>query len=73
MVIHLHVFHLCFTHGFNGLVGWLDVMGLMALLDSISVYFKLSPRQRKKENRNDMPEKRQLLKLSTALQTSLIW
>ena len=66
----------CFSFMFYtwiGLVGWLDVMGLMALLDSISVNFKLSPRQRKKENRNDMPKKKQLLKLSTALQSSLIW
>ena len=30
-------------------VGWLVVLGLTALLDSISVYIGLSPREREKE------------------------
>ena len=34
-------------------VGWLVVLGLMALSDSISVYIGPSPREREKEARND--------------------
>ena len=30
-------------------VGWLVVLGLTALWDSISVYIRLSPREREKE------------------------
>ena len=38
----------------NGwLVGWLVVLGLTALCDSISVYIGPSPRDREKEKRND--------------------
>ena len=35
------------------LVGWLVVLGLMALSDSISVYIGPSPKERKKEERKD--------------------
>ena len=38
-------------------VGWLVVLGLTALSDSISVYIGPSPREREKENRNDRREK----------------
>ena len=34
-------------------VGWLVVLGLTALLDSISVYIGPSPREREKEKRSD--------------------
>ena len=34
-----------------GIVGWLVVLGLAALLDSISVYIRPSPREREKEER----------------------
>ena len=38
----------------NGwLVGWLVVLDLTALCDSISVYIGPSPRDREKEERND--------------------
>ena len=33
--------------------GWLDVLGLTALLDSISVYIGPSPKEREKEERKD--------------------
>ena len=36
-----------------GLVGWLVVLGLTALCDTISVYIGPSPREREKEERND--------------------
>ena len=35
------------------LVGWLVVLGLMTLLDSISVYIGPSPKEREKEERKD--------------------
>ena len=41
----------------NDVVGWLVVLGLMACLDSISVYIGPSPREREKEERNDRREK----------------
>ena len=34
-------------------VGWLVVLGLTALRDSISVYIKPSPKEREKEDRKD--------------------
>ena len=37
--------------------GWLVVLGLTALWDSISVYIGPSPREREKEKRNDRREK----------------
>ena len=37
-------------------VGWLVVLGLTALGDSISVYIGPSPREREKEKRNDRGE-----------------
>ena len=37
-------------------VGWLVVLGLAALLDSISVYLGPSPREREKEERKDRGE-----------------
>ena len=37
-------------------VGWLVVLGLTALLDSISVYIGPSLREREKEKRNDRRE-----------------
>ena len=39
------------------LVGWLAVLGLTALRDSISVYIGPSPREREKETRKDRWEK----------------
>ena len=39
-------------------VGWLVVLGLTALRDSISVYIGPSPREREKEKRNDRREKK---------------
>ena len=39
------------------MVGWLVVLGITALWDSISVYIGPSPRERKKEWRNDKWEK----------------
>ena len=38
---------------FTRLVGWLVVLGLTALRDSISVYIGLSPKEREKETRKD--------------------
>ena len=38
------------------LIGWLVVLGLTALLDSISVYIGPSPREREKEERKDRGE-----------------
>ena len=38
---------------FIRLVGWLVVLGLTALLDSISVYIGPSPKEREKEERKD--------------------
>ena len=38
--------------------GWLVVLGLTALWDSISVYIGPSPREREKEERNDRREKK---------------
>ena len=38
------------------LVGWLVVLGLMALSDSISVYIGPSPKEREKEERKDRCE-----------------
>ena len=35
------------------LVGWLAVLGLTALWDSISVYIGPSPKEREKEERKD--------------------
>ena len=40
------------------LVGWLVVLGLTALWDSISVYIGPSPREREEEKRNDRREKK---------------
>ena len=37
-------------------VGWLVVLGLMALSDSISVYIGPSPKEREKEERKDRGE-----------------
>ena len=37
----------------DGMVGWLVVLGLTALLDSISVYIGPSPKEREKEKRKD--------------------
>ena len=37
-------------------VGWLVVLGLTALLDSISVYIEPSPKEREKEERKDRGE-----------------
>ena len=37
--------------------GWLVVLGLTALSDSISVYIGPSPKEREKEERNDRREK----------------
>ena len=37
-------------------VGWLIVLGVMVLKDSISVYIGPSPREREKEKRNDRRE-----------------
>ena len=37
----------------NKLVGWLVVLGLTALSDSISVYIGPSPKEREKEERKD--------------------
>ena len=39
-------------------VGWLVVLGLTALSDSISVYIGPSPKEREKEQRNDRREKK---------------
>ena len=39
------------------MVGWLVVLGLAALLDSISVYIGPSPREREKEERTGRREK----------------
>ena len=39
-------------------VGWLVVLGLTALWDSISVYIGPSPRERRKKKRNDKWEKK---------------
>ena len=39
-------------------VGWLVVLGLTALSDSISVYIGPSPRDREQEKRNDRREKK---------------
>ena len=41
------------ANGVDHDVGWLVVLGLTALLDSISVYIGPSPRGREKEKRND--------------------
>ena len=38
-------------------LGWLVVLGLTALWDSISVYIGPSPKEREKEERNDRGEK----------------
>ena len=38
------------------LYGWLVVLGLAALCDSISVYIRPSPREREKEERKDRGE-----------------
>ena len=43
----------CGCRLFGWLVGWLVVLGLMALRDSISVYIGPSPREREKEKRKD--------------------
>ena len=37
---------------------WLVVLGLTALRDSVSVYIRLSPREKEKEERNDRQEKK---------------
>ena len=39
-------------------IGWLVVLGLTALWDSISVYIGPSPKEREKEMRNDRQEKK---------------
>ena len=36
--------------------GWMDVLGLTALSDSISVYVGPSPKEREKEKRKDRGE-----------------
>ena len=38
------------------MVGWLVVLGLMALLDSISVYIRPSPRERENDKSNGRRE-----------------
>ena len=38
--------------------GWLVVLGLSAIWDSISVYIGPSPREREKEKRSDRREKK---------------
>ena len=44
------------THRIERGVGWLVVLGLTALLDSISVYIGPSPTEREKEERKDRGE-----------------
>ena len=39
-----------------GMIGWLVVLGLTTLWDSISVYIMLSPKEREKEERKDWQE-----------------
>ena len=41
---------------FGALIGWLVVLGLAALWDSISVYIGPSPKEREKEERKDRGE-----------------
>ena len=40
--------------------GWLVVLGLTALRDSVSVYIGLSPREGEKEESNDTLEKKKV-------------
>ena len=51
-------------------ISWLVVLGLTALLDSISMYIRPSARERKKEERNNRRQKLECLstdKLSSPL------
>ena len=43
----------CISNLFLRLVGWLVVLSLTALSDSVTVYIGPSPREREKEKRND--------------------
>ena len=44
------------TESSSSLVGWLVVLGLTALLDSISDYIEPSPKEREKEERKNTGE-----------------